>query len=144
MDDDNTDHPVAFCSRKLLHREEKYSAVEKECLAIRVAVKVFKVYLLGRHFIIQTDNHALEWLARIKDKNARLTHWSLALQPYDFNVVYRKGTANRNVDGLSCLLLRADTIQPRQLHRRGRGGECQGVINFLTTCILILDVARQV
>ena len=98
MDDDNTDHPVAFYSRKLLDREEKYSTVEKECLAIKVAVEVFKVYLLGRHFIIQTDHRAL---ARVKDKNARLTRWSLALQPYDFNVVYRKGTANGNADGLS-------------------------------------------
>ena len=110
MDDDNTDHPVAFYSRKLLDREEKYSTVEKECLAIKVAVEVFKVYLLGRHFIIQTDHRALEWLARVKDKNARLTCWSLALQSYDFNVVYRKGTANGNADGLS----RAFDSEPTQ------------------------------
>ena len=92
---------MAFYSRKLLLREEKYSAVEKECLAIKVAVEVFKVYLLGRHFTIQTDHRALEWLSCVRDKNARLTRWSLALQPYDFDIVYRKGTANGNADGLS-------------------------------------------
>ena len=48
------DHPVAYFSRKLLPREERYSVVEKECLAIRLAVHVFRVYLLGRPFTIQT------------------------------------------------------------------------------------------
>ena len=66
------DHPVAYFSRKLLPREEKYSVVEKECLAIRLAVQMFRVYLLGRPFIIQTDHRSLEWLDRLKDSNNRL------------------------------------------------------------------------
>ena len=32
------DQPVAFFSKKLLPREERYSTVEKECLAIKLAV----------------------------------------------------------------------------------------------------------
>ena len=31
LDDNGDDHPVAYFSRKLLPREEKYSTVEKEC-----------------------------------------------------------------------------------------------------------------
>ena len=45
----NEDHPVAFFSRKLLPREEKYSTVEKECLAVKLGVQAFRTYLLGRH-----------------------------------------------------------------------------------------------
>lgn len=83
---------MAFYSRKLLPREEKYATVEKECLTItKVTVEVFKVYQLGRHFTDQTYHRALEWLACVRDKNARLTRWSLTLQPYDFDVIYRKG-----------------------------------------------------
>lgn len=72
LDDEGNDHPVVFFSRKLLPREEKYS-IEKECLAIKLAVHAFRVYLLGTSFVIQTDHRALEWLDKLKENNSRLT-----------------------------------------------------------------------
>ena len=101
LDDDGNDYPVSYYSRKLLPREERYATVEKECLAIRLAVHAFRVYLLGRPFTIQTDYRALEWLDRLKDNNSRLTRWSLSLQPFQFTVQYRKGAENGNADALS-------------------------------------------
>ncbi len=65
---------------------------------IKLGIQAFKVYLLGRHFMVQTDHHALTWLHRLKESNSRL---SLALLPYDFEVKYRSGKSNRNADGLS-------------------------------------------
>ena len=100
-DDDGLDHPIGFFSKKLLLREELYSTVEKECLAIKLGVQAFKVYLLGRTFTIQTDHRALVWLDRLKEHNARLTRWSLALQPYRFSVQHRTGRSNGNADALS-------------------------------------------
>ena len=94
-------HPVAFFSRKLLPQEEKYATVEKECLAIRLAVAAFRVYLLGREFTVRTDQRSLEWLNRMRDSSSRLTRWSLALQPYKFQVRYRTGKSNSHVDALS-------------------------------------------
>ncbi len=85
--EDGTDHPIAYFSKKLLHREERYSTVEKECLAIRLGVQAFRVYLLGRPFRVQTDHRALQWLDRLKESNTRLTRWSL--QPYQFSVEHR-------------------------------------------------------
>jgi hypothetical protein len=101
LDDEGNDHPVAYFSRKLLPREEKYSTIEKECLAIKLSIHAFRVYLLGKEFVIQTDHRALEWLDRLKESNARLTRWSLALQPYQFVVRYRAGKKNGNADALS-------------------------------------------
>ena len=101
LDSAGQDHPIAYFSRKLLPREEKYSTVEKECLAIKLAIHHFRMYLLGRRSAVQTDHRCLEWLDRINKNNARLTRWSLALQPYDFQVIYRNGKANDNADGLS-------------------------------------------
>ena len=46
-DSAGVDHPVGFFSRKLLPREERYATVEKECLAIKLGVQAFRVYLLG-------------------------------------------------------------------------------------------------
>ncbi|KAG1926178.1 hypothetical protein F2P79_025020 [Pimephales promelas] len=37
----------------------------------------------------------------MKDTNARITRWFLALQPFDFEVVYRTGSENCTADFLS-------------------------------------------
>eukprot|EP00731_Ephydatia_muelleri_P034136 Em0048g12a len=100
-DEEGQEHPVAYYSRKLLPREERYSTVEKECLAIKQAIHHFRMYLLGRQFKVETDHQALVWMDRLKDTNARLTRWSLLLQSYDFLVEHRKGLKNGNADGLS-------------------------------------------
>ena len=79
MGDDGKEQPVAYFSRKLLPREVRYSTIEKECLAIKLGVEAFRVYLLGREFVVQTDHRSLVWLNKLKDKNARLARWSLIL-----------------------------------------------------------------
>ena len=76
-DENEDDHPIAYFSKKLLPWKQRYSTVEKECLAIKLANHAFRVYLLGHKFIIQTDHRALERLDRLKENNARLTRWSL-------------------------------------------------------------------
>ena len=94
--EDGEEHPVGYYSR-----EECYSTVEKECLAIKLAISAFRVYLLGRKFMIQTDHRSLEWLDRLKESNLCLCRWSLSLQPYQYEVVHRSGKMNMNADTLS-------------------------------------------
>ena len=98
---DNQLHPVAYFSRKLLPREERYSTVEKECLAVKLGIEAFCFYLMGRTLTVQTDYHALIWLDRLKDTNSRLTRWSLSLQQYKFTITHRPGITNGNADALS-------------------------------------------
>ena len=83
-------HPVTFYSRKLLSRDERYSTVEKECLAIKSACWSIRVYLLGQPFKVQTDHRALEWLDRIKDNNDRLTRWSFALHLTQWSIEWER------------------------------------------------------
>ena len=71
-DGEGLDYPVTYFSCKLLNREQKYSTVEKECIAIKRAVKVFEMYLLGPPFIIQTDHQTLQWLSNVKDGKSHL------------------------------------------------------------------------
>lgn len=100
-DNAGLDHPVAYFSRKLLAREQKYSTIEKECLAIKLGVQVFHVYFFGKPFEIQTDHRALQWLDSVKNSNSRLLRWSLTQQPYSFSIRLKKGVDNANADGLS-------------------------------------------
>ena len=110
--------PVAYLSRRLLDRETRYSTVEKECLAMKWAIDTLRYYLLGRHFILETDHRALQWLNRMRDANMRIAGWYLALQPYDFTVRYRSGRSNVVADCLSwagsieCSIMSQLTINP--------------------------------
>ncbi|XP_064470265.1 uncharacterized protein LOC135385018 [Ornithodoros turicata] len=94
-------HPVAYASRKLCPREQAYSAIEKECLAIVWAIKRFHLFLYGTHFTLQTDHQPLRYLNESKFLNMRILRWALLLQEYDFKVEYIRGQDNVGADYLS-------------------------------------------
>ena len=50
---------------------------------------------------IETDHQPLSWLHRMKNSNARLTRWALAIQPCQFEVKHHRDQENGNTDGLS-------------------------------------------
>ncbi|KAJ8332516.1 hypothetical protein SKAU_G00423050 [Synaphobranchus kaupii] len=55
--DPGEERPVLYLSRKLLPRETWYSAIEKECLAIKWALDSLRYYLWGRGFDLHMDQH---------------------------------------------------------------------------------------
>ncbi|MGH0163547.1 UNVERIFIED_CONTAM: hypothetical protein FKN15_045983 [Acipenser sinensis] len=116
------EHPVLFLSRKLLPRERNYATVEKECLSVKWAVEALRYYLWGRKFTLVTDHAPLQWMHRNKDKNARVTRWFLALQPYSFDVKHRKGKEHTNADFLSRFPQSVNNwyAQPHRFVQRGR------------------------
>lgn len=94
-------HPVAFASKKLLPREQNYSTIEREALAIVWGVQKFQNYLMGVNFFLETDHHPLQYLHQAKFRNSRIMRWSLILQPYRFTVRAIKGSENVGADFLS-------------------------------------------
>ena len=96
--------PVMYISRKLLPREQRYSVVEKECLALVWAVKTLNTYLMGREFVVETDHAPLLYLNRAKSENGRLMRWALLLHQYRFTLKAVKGTDNHGPDCLSRLV----------------------------------------
>jgi len=98
---EGVNHPVAYASRKLLEREQRYSVEERECLAIMWGIEKFDRYLFGKQFVIETDHCGLQYMREGRMKNARVMRWSLALQNYSFKVNYIKGCNNVISDYLS-------------------------------------------
>ena len=101
---------MAFASRSLAPAERKYSQLDKETLAIIVGVRKFQQYLIGRHFVIQSDHKPLQYL--FKETNAtpmmasaRIQRWALILTAYDYEVAYKPGQHHANADVLSRLPL---------------------------------------
>ena len=98
---DDLPFPVSYASRKLLDREKRYSAIERECLSIVFGVDKFRYYLLGKEFLLEVDHRPLIYLNKLKGSNARLMRWALCLQPYRFRIVYVPGKDNLGADLLS-------------------------------------------
>lgn len=98
-----SDKPVAYASRTLTDTEKKYSAIERELLAIVWATKHFRPYLYGNKFTVYTDHRPLIWLSNLKELNSKLTRWRLRLQEYDFHIIHKSGKQNANADALSRL-----------------------------------------
>ena len=93
---------IAYASRSLTAPERQYSAIQRECLAVVYALKQFRHYLLGRRFQLVTDHAPLQWLSAQK-MEGMLCRWALAMQEYNFQIVYRKWVLNGNADVLSRL-----------------------------------------
>ena len=92
---------IAFASRCLSKVEARYSATERECLAVVWAVRHFAVYLQGRPFTLQTDHCPLTYLRSCKDPRGRLARWILELEQFPYRMQYRPGRAIPHADALS-------------------------------------------
>ncbi len=108
------EHPICYTSRTLNDAERRYSTIERECLAIVFAVKAYRNYLTGTHFVIVTDHRPLKYLLTIKDASSRLAKWAMFLMEYSFTIQYRKGNLNSNVDALTRLREETDEKEERE------------------------------
>lgn len=64
---------VPYTSKKCSDIQKQYSAVERKCLTIIWVTDKFRPYFETRHFELFTDNAALMWLHRTKDKMSKST-----------------------------------------------------------------------
>ena len=96
--------PICYANCSLTECEQRYSQTEKEALALVWACKRYCAYIYGMQFDLVTNHKPLEVIYGPRSKpSARIEHWVIRLQPYDFRVVYAPGESNV-ADPLSCLL----------------------------------------
>jgi RNase H-like domain found in reverse transcriptase/Reverse transcriptase (RNA-dependent DNA polymerase)/Integrase zinc binding domain/Integrase core domain/Zinc knuckle/Aspartyl protease len=101
MGEDDELHPVAYYSARLADAETRYSAYEREALALVKAVKHFRCYLLGRRTQVWTDNSAVASLFKATDPSGRIVRWVNLLREYDLVLQHRAGKDNPVADFLS-------------------------------------------
>ena len=101
-DEHGIEHPVGYYSKKFNSHQRNYSTVEKELLALVLALQHFEVYLCsGIPVSVYTDHNPLTFLSKMKNKNRRLLSWSLVLQEYNLDIKHIRGVDNVIADALS-------------------------------------------
>lgn len=70
-------------------------------LAIVVAIRTWRLYLLGKKFIIQTDQRSLKYFVEQRVATPEQQKWVAKLMGYDWEIVYKPGRENSAADSLS-------------------------------------------
>ncbi|XP_062176260.1 uncharacterized protein LOC133881329 [Alnus glutinosa] len=93
--------PIAFLSQALKGKALHMSTYEKELFALVTAIQKWRPYLLGKPFVVRTDQQSLKFLLEQKVGTPFQQRWLTKLLGYDFIVEYKKGVENRVADALS-------------------------------------------
>ena len=102
-DEEGRLYACRFMSKKFAPAERRYSTTEKEYLAMVLALKKWRKYLMGAKFEVHTDHKALLHMVQQlgEGQSARVQRWGILLQAFDVTVRYIKGKKNLVADALS-------------------------------------------
>ena len=95
-DDDVEKKIIACWSTRWTSTELNYSQVEKEALCAVLSCERFRLYLIGKQFLILTDNKAVELIFKNPASNPppRIARWILRMCDYRFNIKHKPGAEN--------------------------------------------------
>lgn len=70
-------------------------------MALVMDIQHWRPYLLGRKFLVHTDQRSLHYLLEQRITTQNQQNWIVKLLGYDFEIVYKSGVTNKVVDDLS-------------------------------------------
>ena len=106
------EYVVEYASKLLKGAQLRWSITDKELYAIIWGIHHFAIYLRGVKFRCVTDHKALIYLKNQKDTNLKYTRYSVMLDQFDIEFVFRKGKLHSNVDILSRPVLKEPIEMP--------------------------------
>lgn len=93
--------PLAYLSQTLGVKSAALSIYEKEAMAILLALKKCRHYLVGHKVIIKSDQKSLKYLSSQRLLEGVQHKLMLKLLEHDYVIEYKKGRENKVADALS-------------------------------------------
>ena len=90
--------------------DENYPVHEKEMLVIIHALKIWRVYLEGQKFRVNTDYKSLTYWQTQPIMSRRQARWSELLAEYDFDIEYQPDKTNVVADAMTRLNLISNVV----------------------------------
>ncbi|GFT05821.1 retrovirus-related Pol polyprotein from transposon 17.6 [Trichonephila clavipes] len=93
--------PLYFFPKKLNPSQSKYNATVLEFFAIYTALNFFRPFLLDRKSKVFTDHKPLAGFLSNKNPSSKILRWKLALEEFNYDIHYIRGSLNSVADHLS-------------------------------------------
>uniref|UniRef100_A0A914YC62 RNA-directed DNA polymerase n=1 Tax=Panagrolaimus superbus TaxID=310955 RepID=A0A914YC62_9BILA len=102
QDDTGNFHPLFYISKACSAAERNYSITQLEALAVVVAMRKLKTFVMGAKILVRTDHQPLVGLLKKSNLSPQLIRWALELQEYqELTIQFVKGKFNVVADALS-------------------------------------------
>lgn len=102
QEQDGEERVIAYGSKGFSKAERNYCTTRRELLAVVHFVRHYKHFLVGRKFLVRTDNAAVRyWRSLHGEATGQCYRWMAVLNGYNFDIIHRPGRHHSNADGLS-------------------------------------------
>ena len=80
------ERPIVYFSHKLNPRAQGKSMYERELMGMVFAIKKWRPFLLGRKFLVRTNQRSLKYLLEQRVVEGEHHKWLLKLLSYNFDI----------------------------------------------------------
>ena len=119
---DECETVVAYYSRTRTKTEHNYCVTRWESLAVILAIRNFRHYLLGKSFRVHTNHGALQWLMDFHNPDGQMARWLEELSMYEFSIKYRRAAVTATqTDSPEDLVVSITSAQRKRRKKLGLG-----------------------